>query len=94
MKNVGAELNKDVPEREAVRGLALDRRAAHRKESKIGYVNEEIEKLIRKQKEEFKCDYERAKQPFSGVKIMQNADAPSIAGGDVDDTLDCDEFDI
>ena len=59
-------------------------------ESHIDTVNEEIEDLIRKQKEQFRDDYERAKKPVGGFKLMSKGNVPSISGGDVDDTLDCD----
>ncbi len=73
----------------AVRRITLDRKDLA-PDTGIGQVNAEIEQLIQKQKQEIRDDYANAQRHFSGARFLRDANAPTIAGGDVDDTLDCD----
>lgn len=56
-------------------------------------LNDDIEQLIKKQKEELKEDYEKLRQPFSyTLQTAKNIEVPKKGIGDIDETIDCEEI--
>jgi len=95
------ELNSREYARKAIRRMNLEKRAAshHGDDDNLsinsaqvigtGGINDEIAELIKKQKEEFKSDYEKAKLPLS--KISAGNIVPKISKGDSDENIDSED---